>query len=205
MHAVGAPGTNNICAADARRTTGKHVHMRRQACCLQHLCPSERDPPFHQGIFDQMRRAFGQICLFPAGRQLLITLRICGSPWTRLSSRISPQSFRQYISTGTFLFGLVTWASAGLCSSGRRTADAAKVGQDSPTHPWTDRRRTRRPSSAASRAKSPAQSAGSACAGVRYIAWRAIAPRPIRAGVARARGRCGASTSRPGVSPPPRV
>ena len=69
-----------------------------------------------------------------------------------------------------------------------------------PTHPSIAHRRTRRPSSAASRAESPGQSAGGACAGARCTAWRVIALRLIRAGAAPARGRCGASTFRSGVS-----
>ena len=36
---------------------------------LQHLCPSERYPTFHQRVLDQMGRSLRQVRLFPAARQ----------------------------------------------------------------------------------------------------------------------------------------
>lgn len=171
---------------------------------LQHLGPSERYPPLHQRVLDQMRRALCQVCLFPAADQRgpYTTVRK-SSIATHLSSRISPQSLRQYISTGTFLFGLVTAGQLGpACPSPspRHSREVIRRLRNSATHPSTGRRRTRRPSSAASQAGSPVQSVGSGCAGARCIAWRVTAPRLTGAGAALGRGRYDASTSRSGVS-----
>ena len=165
---------------------------------LQHLCPSERYPPFHQRVLDQMGRSLRQVRLLPAERQRFPAFRVSSSkPDGPSDSPVQPDLSAVLPAIYQHRHVLVRLGHLG---QHRQHYESTNRANRRPTHPSIAHRRTRRPSSAASRAESPGQSAGGACAGARCTAWRGRALRLIRAGAARGRGQCGASTFRSGVS-----
>ena len=77
----------------------------------EHFCPAELDPSINESVLDKMCSSFRKGSSFSPTQKYEPTVLLFRRTRNAYPSRvISPQSFRQYIKTGTFRFGFVTIA-----------------------------------------------------------------------------------------------